>query len=696
MTSFSGTTPTDVVELQKLLASDRESFDNFGFSVALSSDGTTAVVGAVYKDPFLYTDNGAAYVFTRVLDTWVAQQTLLPSILETESYFGNSVAISSDGNTVLVGTPYSGGTGAVYAFIRNSGVWTQQQIIVADFPDYNDEFGVSVALSSDGNTALIGASGRSTPPYAGDGAVYVFTRTGGTWTKEGPTILAGSPGSRGNSFFFGDSVSLSSDGNTAIVGARQEDVSGSARGAAYILTRSGSTWTRTQRLVASNPAPVDTDLFGWSVAISGDGLTAIVGAVLKDSPGNNDNGTAHVFILSASTWTQQGAALVASDRADNDNFGNSVALSADGNTALIGAYSEDTSPAFNNGAVYMFTRSGSTWTQQQKLVVSDRADSESFGSSVAISSDASTALVGNPGNSVSPYVGSGAAHIYALGRTLDNKLYSYDSTLGVWDVLAFGELLAPTTTIFTSSEVFVIPTGAKAVEVTCIGGGGGGGGGARFATGDAGGSGGGGGGLSKYLFRPEDIGGIDAAITVTVGAGGNAGGATASGITAAAGNNGTSGGTTSFGTYLYAYGGANGLGGTSSSSRPGGAGGVGMFAGNAGGNTSTSATATAAGAGGGGGGGATFGTGSVPTAFNLTQQLSPGNAGTSNATLRGPGSGGNGRNSNVTTVAIAGNGGLYGGGGGGGGEGSTTGSTGAGGAAGAGAGGACIIRVWYG
>ena len=685
MPSFSGTTPTDAVELQKLLALDGAASDVFGISVALSSDGDTALVGARFEDTTPSTNNGAAYIFTRSGGTWTQQQKLLASDYASNDNFSWSVDLSSDGNTALIGAyTKNGSMGAAYVFTRSGTTWTEQQILLASDATTGDSFGYSVALSDDGNTALIGAYTEDTTPNTNNGAAYVFTSTAGTWTQQ-QKLVASDPATDDN---FGWSVALSADGNTAIIGAYGEDTTPNTdQGAAYVFIRSGVTWTQQQKLIASDVA--SSDRFGHRVALSADGNTALISAYFEDTSPNTTNGAAYVFTRSGSTWTQQ-QKLLASDAATDDWFGSSVSLSADGNTALIGADNEDTTPNTTNGAAYLFTRSGSTWTQQQKILASDARISDFFGASVALSSDGSTALIGATGEDTT--------YVYALGRTLDNKLYSYNSTLGGWDVSAFGELLAPATRVFTSSDTFVVPTGAKVVEVTCIGAGGGGGGGGRNVTGDGGGSGGGGGGLSKYLFRVEDIGGVDASITVTVGTGGAGGAATASGTTALSGNAGVAGGATSFGSYLQALGGANGLGGTTSA-RVGGAGGYGMFTGVNGGDTSFNADSgapTPSGAGGGGGGGAFFGTGGHPFVFNLTQSGTSGDAGTSNATLLSPGSGGNGRDSTTTTVLAAGAGGLYGGGGGGGGEGSTAGATGAGGAGGAGANGACFVRVWYG
>jgi hypothetical protein len=201
----------------------------------------------------------------------------------------------------------------------------------------------------------------------GRGAAYVFTGSGSTWTQQAK--LTASDGAPFDDF--GISVALS--GTTAVVGA----LGNNGRGAAYVFTGSGSTWTQQAKLTASDGAPGDE--FGISVALSG--TTAIVGAY----GGKSFTGAAYVFTNSGSTWTQQ-AKLTASDGAANNDFGFSVALS--GSTAVVGAFGNSS----GIGAAYMFTRSGTTWSQQAKLTASGGG----FGNSVTLSG--STALVGAPLN----------------------------------------------------------------------------------------------------------------------------------------------------------------------------------------------------------------------------------------------------------------------------------------------------------
>jgi len=231
-----------------------------------------------------------------------------------------------------------------------------------------DLFGYSVSTS--GDTAVVGA-------WADDGnkgSAYVFVRTGTTWSKEAK--LTAGDGAAGDQF--GQSVSIS--GDTVVVGAPGDDDKGNNSGSAYVFVRSGTTWSEEAKLIASDGAAVD--LFGYSVSISGD--TAAVGATLGDGKVAN-SGSAYVFVRSGTTWSQQ-AELKASDGASVDFFGGSVSISGD--TVAVGAYWDNA----KKGSAYVFLRSGTSWSQQAKLIASDGAADDLFGISVSISGD--TAVVG--------------------------------------------------------------------------------------------------------------------------------------------------------------------------------------------------------------------------------------------------------------------------------------------------------------
>lgn len=183
---------------------------------------------------------------------------------------------------------------------------------------------------------------------------------------------------------FGISVALADD--TAVVGAYADHTTaGNGAGSAYVLTRVGATWTIQAKLTAVGGQAFDN--FGYSVALSGD--TALVGAHRDSTVFGHTSGSAYVFTRVGTSWSQQ-AHLFAVDGATGNFFGYSVALLGD--TALIGARLGDSPSSFDAGSAYVFTRSGVDWSQQAKLIASDGVANDNFGVSVALTND--TALVG--------------------------------------------------------------------------------------------------------------------------------------------------------------------------------------------------------------------------------------------------------------------------------------------------------------
>jgi hypothetical protein len=350
-----------------------------GLSVAVSSDGNTAIVGGPYDNFDAGTDAGAGavWVYTRAAGAWAQQGgKLVAADAAGNSNFGYSVAISADGNTAIVGGPNDNYiAGAAWVFTRSGGVWTQQGSKLVGTGAVNPpQQGWSVALSADGNTAIVGGPNENSRV----GAAWVFTRAEGVWTQQGGKLVeTGTVEPPGLVVAQGTSVSLSADGNTAIVGA-PVDNNNSGVGAAWVYTRSGGVWTQQgDKLVGG----------GISVALSADGNTALVGG-----PGDNTYaGAAWVYTRSEGVWTQQGSKLVGYGAAGDAGQGASVALSADGNTALVGGPDDNS----GEGAAWVWARSGTVWTQGGKLVASGAAGGRQ-GTTVALSADGSTAIVGAP------------------------------------------------------------------------------------------------------------------------------------------------------------------------------------------------------------------------------------------------------------------------------------------------------------
>ena len=229
------------------------------------------------------------------------------------------------------------------------------------------------------------------------GKAYIFHRNGSSWTEQAG--LTASDGASGDSF--GYSVSI--DGDYAIVGAYYKDVGGnSSQGKAYIFHRSGSSWTEEAGISASDGAANDD--FGTSVSISGD--YAIVGAN-KDIGSNTGQGKAYIFHRSGSSWTEE-AGITASDGAAYDYFGTSVSISGD--YAIVGAYYKDVGSSSYQGKAYIFHRTGTSWSQDAGLTVSDASAVDYFGYSVSISGNYS--LVGAYNKTVGSNSTQGKAYFY--------------------------------------------------------------------------------------------------------------------------------------------------------------------------------------------------------------------------------------------------------------------------------------------
>jgi hypothetical protein len=348
-----------------IFASDEKDFNQFGVSVALSGDGNTALVGANNE---FDGSGGAAYVFTRSGEAWSEQHKM--TLPKSEGVgFGWNVALSADGNTAVVGAPIVRG---VWIYTRSGTSWSPRQKIVISEPPAGSE--VPVAISADGNTVAIGS------PNVGaeeQGLVQVYTRSGEAW-NEGPTItgLAKSK--------LGFSLALSEHGETAIVGCGSWTC-------ASIWHKGAKTWEQVASFSGNSN-------FGISVAISADGDTALVGGEL---PG------AWIFRRKGSEWAR-GAVL---------GSGGIVALSGNGNVALVGLAGEEGGV----GAAWLFTQSGETWTAPGlRLAPRDAFGEAEFGYSIALSFDGSTAFIGGPGdgNPVNENALNGAGAVWAFANDL--------------------------------------------------------------------------------------------------------------------------------------------------------------------------------------------------------------------------------------------------------------------------------------
>ncbi len=349
---------------------------NVGCGVAIAADGNTLVTGGCYYP------NGGAYIFTRSGVTWTRQGSkLLGTGAMGDARQGESVSMSADGKTLVIGGPEDDSqTGATWVFVRSGNTWSQQGTKLVGTNGAGAKQGGAVALSADGNTFVVGGAADS----SGRGAIWIFKRTNGSWAQFGAKLTP-SDGTANPLPQFGTSVAVSANGDTVLVGG----IGDAYQGAAWVFTRDVGTYVQQGTKLVGTGA-VGNAMQGYSVALSADGNTAAVGGAFDDTR----KGAAWIFKRSSGVWSQEGSKLVATGMIGTGLLGYSIALSADGDLAVVGANGDD----INNsemGATWIFGRSLGTWSQLgTKLVGTGYAGfAVGQGFRVAISADGSTAAV---------------------------------------------------------------------------------------------------------------------------------------------------------------------------------------------------------------------------------------------------------------------------------------------------------------
>jgi len=416
---------------------------------ATSEDSSATAIDGDASDNAT-SNSGAVYVFIRNGSTWAQQAYIKASNTGAGDFFGTSLGLSANGNILAVGAYGESSnaigvdgnaldngrsfSGAVYMFARSDTSWSQQAYIKASNTGLYDSFGSSLSLSSDGGTLAVGARIESSNAIGvgGDqaddtasaaGAVYVFTFSAGTGWSQQAYIKASNTDADDR---FGGGVSLSANGNTLAVAAIREDSNASNvnggqtdnsladAGAVYVYTRNAGSWSQQAYIKASNPGA--NDAFGMALSLSADGNILAVGANLEGSNATgvggdqSDNsaseaGAVYVYTRNNTTWSHQ-AYIKASNAESGDRFGSSLALNADGSRLIVGGDYEQSNAIgvggdqLNNnadasGAVYVFTLSGSNWSQMSYIKSSNTAvGGDTFGVALSLSADGNILAVG--------------------------------------------------------------------------------------------------------------------------------------------------------------------------------------------------------------------------------------------------------------------------------------------------------------
>jgi co-chaperonin GroES (HSP10) len=406
----------------KLTASDGAANNQLGYSVAVSSDGSTVVAGAPFATVGINDEQGKVYVFVKASGGWssgTSTAKLTASDGISEGQLGSSVAVSSNGSTVVAGAPHSE---AAYVFVKPSGGWssgTETAKLTASDGAGGDDLGASVGVSADGSTVVAGA------PYAAGGgfqlgAAYVFVKPSGGWSSGTQTAkLTAPPG--GVRYYLGTSVAVSADASTVVAGAPGWP-------AVFVFVKPAGGWSSgasTAELTESDWAG-GNDL-GSSVGVSADGSTVVAGDNVAADGSTVYHGAVYVFVKPSGGWSSETetAKLTASDGVGGDQLGFSVGVSSDGSTVVAGALDATVGGNIEQGAVYVFVKPSGGWssgTQTAKLTASDGAANDQLGASVGVSADGSTVVAGADNATVGGNGYQGAAYAFGLSGSSSSSL----------------------------------------------------------------------------------------------------------------------------------------------------------------------------------------------------------------------------------------------------------------------------------
>jgi len=420
----------------KVFASDAREGDRFGDSAAVVGD--LALVGAPYWDDYEAISAGAAYVLRFDGSAWIQEQKLVASDLWRYAYFGIAVAIPAPDQLLIgafntINIPQGIGSGSVYFFSHDGATWVESQEFFASDAERDDHFGRSVG--ADGDTALVGAPDND-DFGSSSGAAYIFRYNGVSWVQEAKLL----PSDGGPREYFGRAVAIS--GDLAVVGVPGNGFD-DVVGAAYVFRRDGTSWIDEAELTPSDGQPRMT--FGWSVAAANDTIAIGAPEILKNTP----SGSAYVFRFQGGDWIEE-ARLVGADVKPANHFGYAVSIAGD--IAVIGAADYEGHPDEDvSGSAHVFRFDGSSWIEEAKLLPVDGAPRDLFGHAVCIRGE--TGLIGAPKGMVEQQGRYGAVYVFdfpppgdadsdGVSDLCDNCREDYNPEQGDCDLDGIGDVCA--------------------------------------------------------------------------------------------------------------------------------------------------------------------------------------------------------------------------------------------------------------
>jgi hypothetical protein len=350
--------PAPVQRGSVLSAADAAASDQFGVGVALAAGAQILAVGANNWEGAAGADRGGVYIYDlNSSAAWIARGSVIEASDAADTdLFGTGVALSSDGLVLAVGAFQWEGAGSnqggVYLYDWSGSAWVQRgSVLAAADAAADDYFGYAVALSDDGSVLAVGARIWE-GPTSDQGGVYIYDWSGSAWVQRGSVLTAADAA---GSDFFGGALSLSADGAVLAVGAAGwEGATGADRGGVYIYDWSGSAWVQRGSVIEAADAE-NNDNFGFSVALSADAAVLAVGAMRWEGAAGTDRGGVYIYDWYGSAWVQRGSVIEAADAADSDFYGRALALSESADVLVVGAHTWESGATANIGGVYTYT-----------------------------------------------------------------------------------------------------------------------------------------------------------------------------------------------------------------------------------------------------------------------------------------------------------------------------------------------------
>jgi hypothetical protein len=402
-------------------------FDELGGAVDMNTDGSVIIMGASKKPG---NSIGEARIYSWNGTSWIQKGLTLTGDV-SPGKFGHSVSIDASGNTIAVGSPIqsAGGNsrGQVKIYEWNGTAWVQKGFTFSGDADH-DQCGASVSLSNDGNTIVIGSASKTVGSLY-QGIVRVFNWNGSVWVQKGSSVIGGAAGTG-----FGETSSISADGNVIAVGGTNYTVSSNNVGYVRVYEWDASNgWTqRGNQFVGST----HEGMFGSSVAISGDGITVIAGAV-RDATAAPIAGKASSFRWNGTTWIQKGADILG--ESFGGQCGKSVSINEDGSIIAVGSWFYT-----GGGRTRVFKWNGVAWAQEGSDITAAAAD-EASGAAVSLASDGSKIIVGAPYNNEAGNI-SGEVRVFKRVPATQLRFQDCDITISFFNQFLYAESLAGATT----------------------------------------------------------------------------------------------------------------------------------------------------------------------------------------------------------------------------------------------------------